>query len=1672
MKAPADDTRSLMSVERNRLLSLIEFSQQSERLRGKPAATVTAHGFFALYEHEIQGLPGIRINVSGPESEDEIWLSVERLHERKPPDVGSPLVRPWVQMTQAPTEEPRLREATDGASLIAEGTHCSPASSPDQDKPVVVPETTVMLSEYDRRALVRASFATYLDTKWRPWAEEEKRRRKTIRLYSQLFTLKQQFEGGIVEARLELVWGVGLGIWICNGTTVSYPLVGRLVEMSLNPVTADVEIRPRDADARIEIDWYASVDNPGVANLEKVANEFFGKATRTFSPFDRGTFEPLLRTAATNLCANGIYWPNEVSPEDRTPPRADDKLKVTDTWVLIARPRTNSVFLQDLERLKKLAEEAESYPPAVAAIVTDPDTSNPVVELPTFRGVSASYHSQGSTSGKPARDIYFPKPFNDEQFSIVQLLDVFDGVVVQGPPGTGKTHTIANVICHYLAEGKRVLVTSMKDPALKEVQDKLPDEIRPLAISLLTSEQEGMKQFEHAIQKIASEVQGLDRRSTARAISQLAESIDALHGKLASIDYRIGEWARRNLAKVNLETEEIDPQEAAREVVANVGRFEWIPDTLGITPEFAPQFADADVVKLREARRALSHDIDYLDASLPQLVECPDSKALLAVHQDLSQFEELKRGVERGDVPALADSTPETLVLAQQLFTNIEAFKRLRDGVVQEHCGWTVAMRERLRRGGNGNLVPVLEALGSDLEQASDRRKAFLERPVTAPAGVELDKELMEAVRNLAEAKSAFGLKGLFGRTAQKKLLDSIRVLGNPPADAEAWNHVAEHLALLKCFRELALRWNALAPELQLEAVPGDKPEGGLAASQAYAIYLKVKTLAKADGELCAAAALVFPNWPYVHEVADNAQRLAEVERAVRHHLTKSRLANVWAHKERFQKMLEGRTGRVVENIRRFLAETLGNPEIEDARMQAEWTALMVELSRVLGLGTHFAALREGCGKVEASGAPKFAALLKRPLEGPVDALLPDNWRSAWRLRRLATYLEAIDAQEELKRLARDRDEVTSDLSRAYRDVVVKRTWLKLAENASPSIRAALQAYLSAIQKIGKGTGKRAVRYRQDARMAASLANPAVPCWIMPHYRVSETLPAELGCFDLVVIDEASQSDLTALPSLLRAKKVLIVGDDKQVSPDAVGVEEEKVRSLMSRFLGSQVATYRPQMSPQHSIYDLFKVVFARSAVMLKEHFRCVGPIIEYSKREFYNHELRPLRMPKTSERLDPPLIDVLVEDGYRTGDVNLPEARFIVDEIKAVASDPKMGRLSIGVVSLLADKQALLIWERLTDELGPEVMQRHRIACGDARTFQGKERDIMFLSMVSAPNEVGAPLSRDTFAQRFNVAASRARDRMYLVRSVALEHLSKADRLRRSLIAHFATPFAQDETRVGDLRTLCESPFEREMYDELTQRGYWVIPQVRVGHYRIDMVVEGRNDARLAVECDGDKYHGAEKWADDMQRQRVLERAGWVFWRCFASAFVRRRRDMLDDLLRSLAARGIEPIGAEGAPISVHTEHRVISASVLPMVRQEPSFETLAGSGLEPPFSGNEVAPQLPNLRKAASPPTVLQPTQPNRVGAGLVTSTIGENYDGDGGAGRKISDVRDTEIKCAIRECVRSNPNQDELLQAVRQTLGLARDSESIRRRIIGVLTDELRARRICRGSDSRFF
>lgn len=363
------------------------------------------------------------------------------------------------------------------------------------------------------------------------------------------------------------------------------------------------------------------------------------------------------------------------------------------------------------------------------------------------------------------------------------------------------------------------------------------------------------------------------------------------------------------------------------------------------------------------------------------------------------------------------------------------------------------------------------------------------------------------------------------------------------------------------------------------------------------------------------------------------------------------------------------------------------------------------------------------------------------------------------------------------------------------------------------------------------------------------------------------------------------------------------------------------MNQLADRHLGGQVADYRSALREEKSLYDLGTVVFAGGAILLKEHFRCVGPIIEYSKAQFYSHQLVPLRLPSASERLDPPLVDILVEDGYRRGKVNPPEVDCIVDAIGRIADDPAMHKRSIGVTTLLGQEQAVAIMTAIEQVLGSEIQLRHNIRVGEPAAFQGDERDIMFISLVADGKSSG--LSGLGYEQRFNVAASRARDRMVLVRSVELEDLRPADKLRRSLIEHFHAPFAGDTTMVADRRARCESPFETEMYDLLVERGYRVDTQVPVGTKRIDLVVEGENDRRLAIECDGDRYHGPDQWPNDMARQRMLERAGWTVWRCFASRFVREREGVMGELIALLESRGISPQREDGAPPSRFTEHR-----------------------------------------------------------------------------------------------------------------------------------------------------
>ncbi len=358
------------------------------------------------------------------------------------------------------------------------------------------------------------------------------------------------------------------------------------------------------------------------------------------------------------------------------------------------------------------------------------------------------------------------------------------------------------------------------------------------------------------------------------------------------------------------------------------------------------------------------------------------------------------------------------------------------------------------------------------------------------------------------------------------------------------------------------------------------------------------------------------------------------------------------------------------------------------------------------------------------AGASDLSQCVKlKPATGDGDPIIPDNWKAAWDWAARLAYLESIGVSDKLTKLHNERLEVERDLRENFAKLVKERTFFNLAASMKGTAKASLRAFADNIRRIGTGKGQRSALYRQDSRRQMEKCYDAVPCWIMPTWRVSEQLPASFSSFDLVILDEASQSDAKELPALLRGKKVLVVGDDRQVSPSAAFLSIAEIGRLHSNFLSE--FPFPTQVAPGASLYDLSRVMFPDRFVMLKEHFRCTEPIIRFSMN-FYDEPLIPLRVPKGTERLDPPLVDILVEDGERRGKskVNPSEAEIIVSEIERIVSEPKLATVaesggrprSIGVISLIGSDQARIRSETLDgscrrggDGAPPDYLRRQR---------------------------------------------------------------------------------------------------------------------------------------------------------------------------------------------------------------------------------------------------------------------------------------------------------------------------------------------------------------------------
>lgn len=1535
--------------KRKDLRNLLSYAEELLRITEKVTADLSRDGVRVFHEHQITHLEGISAGVS-----DDEWLRVGRLREIPPPEPDE-MFDFWLSGLGSLNEPPRLADKLlvesdlDTASeLLASGLAVEEDVMPQRGDDADRDKVDILLRIENMPEFV-ALHRAYCAGPWHAWAERERPRRQSILIYNQLFEAHQRMVSAGDDAPIECVWGVGVARWEHPLGRIDVPLIEQGVELDLNEADGAIVVRPRQQPPRVSL---RAFDDRGIDAASAVQRDASARLARIvedpdagFSPFRRDSFEPILKICQARLAADSVYQGDaaEVRGSERPLPQPDEILRVTDSWVLYIRQRSVDFRCDDIRRLKSeiegTAEDGDLPPPAVqlASKPKDARVADDLVDLrrrdipeaPAVRaGGGGGSSGGGGRSGPRATDdiVFLPLPHNDEQAEIIAKLDKEGtaGVVVQGPPGTGKTHTIANIICHYMALGMRVLVTARTPEALTAIQSKLPEEIRPLAISVIHSDREGARQLEEAVRVLDQTVANTDRHELNRERLDKERRLIDVRAEIDDLDRKIRTYAEQNLQPVLFRGEELLPMALSARIEAERPEHAWFPDRLDLEARFEPRFGDEDIAEARAIRARLGGDLIYPAAVLPDPALLPDTARILRAHAAIARDAANEARAVRGDLPYVSLAAPNSADLVRHTHAWLEGLGGWLDEVRAGDHDWVLVVYQILleAKPADPTARQTLRTLLSDWArlQAEGRGYALLGIETPCPPG---DAAFDAAIDRLARGEKPFGF---FGGGALKAQLAEVRVAGKapstkPPADQDAWRHVRGWRRWQNEARAFIGRWNAAARVLGLTGLPTDFQAGCDELLRLGPLVERADAFHREAPQRLTVIAGLFPHGVDAREVVVLG-RLETVREALAANLDRSGSREGAELKAKLEELAAVAPGLPFQKGLTAIAGMLGSPGTAVHELAEAWGEVLHEANRLAALRPHRERLDAIAVLVAASGAPAWADKLaaERAEDSVDDSCTPAAWRRSWEWARAAGFVARVSDRAGIAWMSTLRAEREADQRRLLGEIVRLRTFIGLKQGITEQVAAALAKFVAAVRRIGAGTGKSADRHRRASREAALQAATAVPCWILPEWRVAEQLPSALGCFDLVIVDEASQSDITSLPIVLRGKQLLVVGDDKQVSPSAIGIEERTAIQLRETFLkGMPLANF---LDPATSLYDIASMTFPGSVTMLREHFRCVEPIIRFSSR-FYPKALVPLRLPTASERLDPPLVDVYVPQGRKVRDVNKAEAEWIVDEIERLTSDPAMARRSLGVISLIGEKQAKLIQDTLTRRLGTAVLVRHRLMCGNAATFQGQERDIMFLSMVACPDTAKAQTMR-TIEQRFNVAMSRARDRLYLVRSVRASDLSERD-LKLAVIEHFARPMGEATVaQPTDVLEACDSDFEREVGGRLLRLGYRVRPQVPVAGFRIDFVVEGAQDRRLAIELDGDKYHGPDRWAEDLRRQRALERMGWVFWRCWGSHWLADPNECMDDLLATLRRHGVEPVAGDVAPIQ-WTRHIVV---------------------------------------------------------------------------------------------------------------------------------------------------
>lgn len=1314
------------------------------------------------------------------------------------------------------------------------------------------------------------------------------------RTYDKFFDAANKLDA--FSERYELLLGVGLFCWQAS-PAIRRPLVTIPLEIEISDTGfIRVSLSAEQQLFQIENDFLSGLPDFSLPAATAVLQE-------KLSDEEPGFWEALemvritaLQAFASNLSADTEYNTSEYPPESL--PAAP---VIYYAPVILFRERSLRSFTVLFDSiLQHLDAQEEHFQLGLLDRVV-----YSLGQLPAGRSI-------GNRSWQVSdEEIILPRESNAEQMQIARRIGQRDVVLVQGPPGTGKSHTIANIITYLLSQGKKVLVTAQTDQALKALRNHLPEAFLDLVIYFLEGSNRRESELAKSVRQLQESINSYQPAETAKQIARYKQQLQTLREERAELinDIKALQQADSRPAHLNQAYSSDTLLALTSRIIEEEARFSWMKSPITSLPEALGQCG------LFAQWHELFSSIRGAGFS-PEAQPIPDPARLVAP-AELKRLkecrEEYQAQYEGKVLLTQVEMEPERLKALADNFSRLSKLQPAADG-------WRQEVRQALRCGNDGRwrkLAQRSEALIKGLVE-NEVEELVRQYEFSIPAGIsprqlKADAAVVRDYVNQGKKLSGVLQPLLLPKEIKNRryIFEACRVNNHPCLQASELEVLARYAEIQLALTEMDELWAPYEvqdgdPRRKLEAYQSYQAQlTGLL--EHYPAYLSIRNQLQGIFQQ-PEESWERPEAAFLLQKAVHARFLQEEVTTLR-----KKVANALEYLE----SLEGESENL-SSLKQSLALTdwIRYEEAYAAagqlsRLNDEYRSMQQAEEGLAGL------FHETIGYLHQAGP--VVGLDKEEIERAV------YWSNA-HYELAQRFSDSID--DKYRALARNEAD--------FREVALNYLKSKAASSFIEDLKSPeelnrqLTRWTQAVRQAG-GKGKLSFQYRRKAQSLLQGISRDIPCWIMPMYRLVDTLGPEPETFDVVIIDEASQLGPEALFLKYITQKIIVVGDDQQTAPENVGVQIEQVNDLIRTHLSG--IPDQEFYNTKHSFFEHVDAL-AGQRISLKEHFRCMPEIIEFSNQLCYRPqgiELVPLKQ-YSSKRLDP-LVKYFVPKGTFENDRNLPEARAIVESIKYLLTDEAYEGKTFGIIALQGTNQSIEIDRLLREEIAPKDFQERKIVCGTPPDFQGDERDVVFLSLVTAHDHRRRSLTGDSHRRRFNVAMSRAKEQVWLFHSVQEEDLNPID-FRYQLLHYFNTKnigAPQLEISIPDDRSQrppkpFDSWFEVDIYQELSRRNYVVEPQYKVGPYRIDLVVHLPNGKKIAVECDGDRYHEGEALQNDIDRQLILERAKWEFFRLRWSHYKYEPEEALKKLWILLETRSQETVARPGLKSGSGTDDKSMS--------------------------------------------------------------------------------------------------------------------------------------------------